>query len=85
MQSLKPAFSPVNICCACNENYANPLAVCLYSLLCNANKSRLYDIVILHSDITSESRKPLLKLAEHFPCCSIRLVDMSDFRQSVKH
>lgn len=84
MQSLKPAFSPVNICCACNENYAKPLAVCLYSLLCNANKSRLYDIVILHSDITSESRKPLLKLAEHFPCCSIQLVDMSDFRQSVK-
>ena len=84
MQSIKPAFSPVNICCACDENYAKPLAVCLYSLLCNADKSRLSDIVILHSDISPESQKPLLKLAEHFPCCSIRLVDMMDFRESVK-
>lgn len=84
MQSIKPAFSPVNICCACNENYAAPLAVCLYSLLRNADKRRYYDIVILHSAVPQDSRKPLLKLAEHFGYCSIRFVDMTEFRESVK-
>ncbi len=82
MQSIKPAC--VNICCACNENYAPPLAVCLYSLLCNADKSRLYDIVILHSDISPESREHLLRVGELFPNCNLRLVDMTEFRESVK-
>ena len=82
MQSIKPAC--VNICCACNEAYAPPLAVCLYSLLCNADKSRLYDIVILHSDISQESREHLLRVGELFPNCTLRLVDMTEFRERVK-
>lgn len=84
MPSIKPAYSSVNICCACNENYAPYLAVCLYSLLCNADKSRVYDIVILHSDISQKCRLPLEKLGEHFVNCTIRFVDMSEFRESVK-
>ena len=82
MQSIKP--SCVNICCACNDNYAPPLAVCLYSLLCNADKSRLYDIVTLHSDISQESCEYLLRVGELFPNCNLRLVDMTEFRESVK-
>lgn len=84
MQSIKPAYSPVNICFACNENYAPPLAVCMYSLLCNADKSRVYDIVVLHSDISQESRDLLRRVGEHFPNCSVRFVDMTDFRERVK-
>lgn len=84
MHRIKPAYSPVKICCACNENYAPPLAVCLYSLLSNADPSRVYDIVILHSDISQESREPLKRLGTHFPNCTIHFVDMTDFRESVK-
>ena len=82
MQSIKP--SCVNICCACNDNYAPPLAVCLYSLLCNADKSRLYDIVVLHSDISNESREHLLRVGGLFPNCTLRLVDMTEFHERVK-
>ncbi|MGN0701377.1 MAG: glycosyltransferase family 8 protein [Oscillospiraceae bacterium] len=82
MHSIKPAC--VNICCACNDNYAPPLAVCLYSLLCNADKIRLYDIVVLHSDISHESREQLLRVGGLFPNCTLRLVDMTEFHESVK-
>lgn len=85
MPSLKPAFSSVNICCACDEKYAFPLAVSLYSMLENANKKRYYDIIILHSSIPSESREPLEKLGDHFPNCSVRFADMTEFRGRVKN
>ena len=55
MQPIVPAFSPVNICFATNGGYAPYLAVSLYSLLCNADKSRLYDIVVLCNDVPEES------------------------------
>lgn len=84
MQSLRPAFAPVNIVYATNAEYAPHLAVSMYSLLCNADRSRLYDIVVLHSDISPESRERLLRLEKLFPNCSIRLVDMTEFHQSVK-
>ena len=84
MQSIKPAFSPVNICCACNENYAAPLAVCLYSLLRNADKGRYYDIVILHSAISPEKLALIERVGALFPNCTVRAVDMTDFRESVK-
>ena len=85
MPSLEPAFSSVNICCACDEKYAFPLAVSLYSMLENANKKRYYDIIILHSSIPSESREPLEKLGDHFPNCSVRFADMTKFRERVKN
>ena len=84
MQSLRPAFAPVNIVFATNAEYAPHLAVSMYSLLCNADRSRLYDIVVLHSDIPAESRERILRLEKLFPDCSIRLVDMSEFHESVK-
>lgn len=85
MQSIKPAFDPVNICCACNEKYAFPLSVCLYSLLTNGNKQRCYDIVILHSALPPAAMEPFGRLAEHFGRCSIRFVDMMEFREQVKN
>ena len=84
MPSLSPAFRSVNICCACNEKYARPLSVCLYSLLCNADKTRLYDIVILHSELSQDSIEMFGRLEGLFLNCSIRTVDMSEFHDSVK-
>lgn len=85
MQRLTPAFKPVNICYATNAAYAPYLAVSMYSLLCNADKSRLYDIVILHSALPEDSTALLKRVGAHFPYCSVRMVDMTDFRESVKN
>ncbi len=84
MLQLKPAYMPVNICYATNENYAPYLAVSMYSLLCNADKARLYDIVILHSAISSDSVSLLERVGALFSNCTVRLVDMTEFRERVK-
>ena len=84
MQPIVPAFSPVNICFAANGTYAPYLAVSLYSLLCNADKSRLYDIIVLCNDVPEESLERLRRIAAMFECCSLRFVDMSDFHMSVR-
>lgn len=85
MISIEPAYSPVNICFATNEGYVQPLSVCLYSLMSNADKSRVYDIVVLHSALTQESRDLLLRVGGLFPNCTLRLVDMTDFHDRVKN
>ncbi|MGN1119938.1 MAG: glycosyltransferase family 8 protein [Oscillospiraceae bacterium] len=84
MERLKPAYRSVNICYATNENYAPYLAVSMYSLLKNAAKDRVYDIVILHSAIPPDSIAYIEKVGALFPNCSVRMVDMMDFRESVK-
>lgn len=84
MQPIVPAFSSVNICFAANGGYAPYLAVSMYSLLCNADKSRLYDIVVLCNDVPEESLERLGKIAAMFDCCSLRFVDMSDFHLTVR-
>lgn len=84
MLQLKPAYMPVNICYATNENYAPYLAVSMYSLLCNADKARLYDIVILHSAISYDSVSLLERVGALFSNCTVRLVDMTEFRERVK-
>lgn len=84
MQRLRPAFSPVNICYATNADYAPYLAVSMYSLLCNADRSRVYDIVILHSAIPPDRIELIERTGALFPNCSVRMVDMTEFRESVK-
>ena len=84
MQPIVPAIDPVNICFATNAGYAPYLAVALYSLLCNADKSRFYDIIILGNNVPEESIERFYRIAAAFPCCLLRLVDMSDFHESVK-
>lgn len=84
MQPIRPAFEPVNICCACDDNYAPHLAVSLYSLLCNADKERLYDIVILYREISEENRDRILRIGKLFGNCSLRFIDVSEYHDSVK-
>lgn len=76
-------FSPVNIAFASNEGYAEPLAASVYSLLLNGSKSRLYDIIIMHKDITSESINKFRLIEKAFPNCSIRFIDVSELDESV--
>ena len=84
MQPIAPAFSPVNICFACDDNYAPHLAVALYSLLCNANSDRFYDIIILFREISEENKERITRTGGLFPHCSVRFVNVSEFHDSVK-
>lgn len=54
MQPIQQAFEPVSICFASDDNYAPYLKVAIYSLLCNRNRERSYDIIILHKRISKE-------------------------------
>ena len=57
MEAIQPACIPVNLCFAANEKYARHLAAALYSVLKNRDTKRLYDVLILHKDISEESWK----------------------------
>ena len=48
---------------AANERFAPALGVCLASLLAHTDSKRLYDIVVLESDMSLDSKKRLLRLA----------------------
>ena len=62
---LQTAFgTPVNICFVSDEGYAEPLRTALYSLLCNRDKMRLYDILILYENFSDEAKQRTLRLAE---------------------
>lgn len=84
LESIEPVGSSVNICCASDEKYAPYLAVSLFSLLKNADKSRFYDIIILHRSISPENCEKILRIGEHFSCCSIRFVNVSERHDRVK-
>ena len=54
----------VTLCYASDENYAPHMTVSIYSLMCNADKSRQYEIIILHSELSEQSREKLLRISD---------------------
>lgn len=58
-----------------DEGYVPWLSVALCSLIKNADKSRYYDIIILHESISGDSMARLLQLApnEHFSICFVEM------------
>ncbi|MEQ2556311.1 glycosyltransferase family 8 protein [Lachnospiraceae bacterium CLA-AA-H185] len=76
MQPIQQAFEPVSICFASDDNYAPYLKVAIYSLLCNRNRERSYDIIILHKRISREHQGEILGLADGKSGVSIRFVNV---------
>ena len=76
--------TPIAVCYASDENYAPYMTVSIYSLMCNADKSRQYEIIILHRELSEQSKDKLLRLAEKFPNFTVRFADMSAVHDSVK-
>lgn len=76
MQPIQQAFEPVSICFASDDNYAPYLKVAIYSLLCNRNRERSYDIIILHKRISKEHQGEILGLADGKSGVSIRFVNV---------
>lgn len=73
---IRPAYEPVVICFASDNNYAPHLRVAIYSLLCNRDKTRCYDILILHKDISEENQEKILSLENKQENVTIRLLSM---------
>lgn len=78
MQPIQQAFEPVSICFASDDNYAPYLKVAIYSLLCNRNRERSYDIIILHKRISKEHQGEILGLADGKSGVSIRFVNVAE-------
>lgn len=76
MQPIQQALEPVSICFASDDNYAPYLKVAIYSLLCNRNRERSYDIIILHKRISREHQGEILGLADGKSGVSIRFVNV---------
>ena len=76
MQPIQQAFEPVSICFASDDNYAPYLKVAIYSLLCNRNRERSYDIIILHKRISREHQGEIVGLADGKSGVSIRFVNV---------
>lgn len=60
-----------------DNNYAIPAAVSFYSMLRHANPAHEYRLYVLHSDITWQNRRKLIKLVTGFPNASLEFIDMS--------
>ena len=78
MQPIQQAFEPVSICFASDDNYAPYLKVAIYSLLCNRNRERSYDIIILHKRISKEHQGEILGLVDGKSGVSIRFVNVAE-------
>ena len=78
MQPIQQAFEPVSICFASDDNYAPYLKVAIYSLLCNRNRERSYDIIILHKRISKEHQGEILGLADGKSGVSIRFINVAE-------
>lgn len=72
-----PAYPPVvNLCLVADEKYAAHLQVALYSVLCNRDFLRQYDILVLHHDLSVEWKEQILALAKKQKGVTIRLIDV---------
>lgn len=79
---LQKAFeTSVNICFVSDEKYVKPLCTSLYSLMCNRDKARQYDILILHDDISEEAGEQIRSIGKEEVGVSIRLLNMAEIRQ----
>lgn len=83
--SITPAFKKNNIAIifSCNESYAIYLGVAIRSLIYNSSETDNYDIIILQSDLTEESKLKILSVAKYKENISIRFINMQPYYRSV--
>jgi len=61
-----------------NNNYAIPAGVAFYSLLKNSNTNYNYKLYVLHSNITNENQKLLLKTIEKYPNAELKFINLQN-------
>ncbi|HHY1437476.1 TPA: glycosyltransferase family 8 protein [Campylobacter jejuni] len=79
-EKIIPAFSYNNIpiVFACNENYIKYLSVSIYSIKNNASKDCNYDIIVLHDNISQQSKSKLKNFTIEYNF-SIRFYNMNEY------
>lgn len=78
-EDLLPAFKDTNktipIVFAANNKFVPVFAVCLESLLQHLNIKYNYDVVLIESDVTNESKKQLCEMVASYKNVSLRFYD----------
>ena len=62
---------------AANEAFSPALAVCINSMLDHIDETKFYDIVVLESDITEDSKARLYLLCSRYPTVQLRFFNPS--------
>ena len=85
MQKLSPAFSQGNVALvfAANDSYVPYTATMMLSIMKHASQERGYDFVVLHRDITEDSRALLDQMLEPYANASLRLANVSEYTQGL--
>lgn len=73
----------INIVFGTNNKYAKYLTVALQSLIENTSKTRLYDIIILETDVTDDSKKIIESLVDNYENISIRFVNTNSIYEEL--
>lgn len=80
---MTPIFNDINICMACNANYAEPMRTMIYSVLLHADMSRKYEFIIMSSDLSERDRELLLRMEREN--VRFQFLEMSAFHELVKN
>ena len=77
---IVPAFPGNDKCIllSINDAFTPCASVLLQSLLDNASRSNIYDIIILHRDVSIVNQKIVCSMAKEMENVSIRFFDMSE-------
>lgn len=84
---LKPAFGEdgISIVFSVDESYVPYLGVSLYSLMTHRDTNKLYDIIIIHNNLSKKSCQRLLSDFQNYQGVSIRFLNISTKISSLKH
>jgi len=61
-----------------DNNYVIPASVAFYSLLKNSDPQYLYDLYVLHTDITARNQAKLKRTIKAFKNARLEFIDMKD-------
>ena len=80
LHSIAPVFPGNDKCIllSINDAFTPYASVLLQSLLDNASRSKVYDIIILHRDVSIVNQKIICSMAKEIEHVSIRFFDMSE-------
>ena len=86
-EKILPAFEGNNNCIifSSNEEFAPVTAVAIRSLLESGSRENTYDIILIHTDISSGTAEDLEKMAASYDNASLRLLDIGDIVSSGKY
>lgn len=86
LRPLKKAykFDSVNVCFCTSNKYSPYCGIAIQSILCNSDKKKYYDILILEYDVSSYNKNLIISLTDNYPNVKIRFVNMKEGLRKIK-